>query len=503
MKICNKRQICEGINPGSFSGEREKILKEVNLDPDKMDGFMKASLGEDESMKAIIDLRKFTKKFSKMSGKSEELSVGGAKKEITLNTDLARKAIDRKIIKKDDSSLEMNDYMIPSNEGHVKHMCLTFGQIEGMEEHNYLEAMKTFISKMPSAKFTILTSGDADKEKIQNLVNQWAKDGVVSNPERVQICASKYNLTIWAQDSTLVVGNNVVEQDRMDFPSKGDSAVASELAKANPEVNYKRMEGIFIDGGNQLATDDTIFVGSDAVAFTIKDMKQYPSKYNKISGELKIDNAKSLSQEELVKTMMDRTFPHQKVVVIGYKGEQPAFHIDMAMTPLGKSDPETGKKVITVGDPSMALGILKDIKEKDPEKFASYEKSLSDKLGGWTKKPLEGLFEHLKDDKALQENFDAVAKGLEDSGYKIERVPYLGSSSLPYYPWITYNNSVVDGNNIFIPNFGIPELDNAGNSVYKKYGYDIVPLDMTGVSSLQGAINCITKVIERDYTESA
>ncbi|MEQ8190062.1 MAG: hypothetical protein ABRQ39_18975 [Candidatus Eremiobacterota bacterium] len=501
MEIGNKREVYEGMNLGKFSGEREKILKEVNLDPDKMDGFMKASPGEDESIKVVLDLGKLKKKFSKMSGKSEDLSGGGEKKEITLNTGLARKAIDR-LLKKHDSSLEMNDYMIPSNEGNVKHMCLTFGRLGDME-HNYLEAMKTFIAKMPSAKFTILTSSEGDKEKLQNFVEQWAKEGAVSEPGRVQISASNNDFSIWAQDSTLVVGNNVVEQDRMWFPGSGDGAVASELAKVNPEVKYKKMEGIFIDGGNQLATDDTVFVGSDAVAFAIKDMKRYPSKYDKITGELKIDNAKSLGQEELVKTMMDRTFPHQKVVVIGYKGEQPAFHIDMAMTPLGKTDPETGKKVITVGDPSMALNILKDIKEKEPEKFASYEKSLSEKLHGWNRNPLEGLFEHLKDDRALQENFDAVAKGLEDSGYKIERVPYLGSSSLRHHPWITYNNSVVDGNNIFIPNFGIAELDNAGNGVYKKYGYDIVPLDMTAISSLQGAINCITKVIERDYTESA
>jgi len=501
MEIGNKRENYEGMNLGKFSGEREKILKEVKLDPDKMDGFMKTGQKEDEGIKIVLDLGKLKNKFSKMSGKSEHMSGGGEKREITINTGLARKAID-KLLKKHDSSLEMNDYMIPANKGHVKHMCLTFGRLGSMES-NYLEAMKTFIAKMPAAKFTILTSGEWNKEKIQNFVNQWAKEGTISNPERVQITASDNDFSIWAQDSTLVVGNNVVEQDRMWFPGRGDGSVASEIAKVNPEVKHKKMEGIFIDGGNQLATDDAVFVGSDAVAFAIKDMKQYPSKYNKILGELKIDNAKSLSQEELVKTMMDRTFPHQKVVVIGHKGEQPAFHIDMAMTPLGKLDPETGKKVITVGDPSMALNILKDLKEKSPKKFASYEKSLNEKLGGYTEKPLEGLFEHLKDDKALQENFDAVAKGLEDSGYKIERVPYLGSSSLRSHPWITYNNSVVDGNNIFIPNFGVPELDNAGNGVYKKYGYDLIPLDMTAISSLQGAINCITKVIERDYTETA
>jgi hypothetical protein len=45
----------------------------------------------------------------------------------------------------------------------------------------------------------------------------------------------------------------------------------------------------------------------------------------------------------------------------------------MAMTPLGKPDPETGKAVITIGDPSMATGILTDIKD-NPDKYAKYEK---------------------------------------------------------------------------------------------------------------------------------
>ncbi|MEQ8172147.1 MAG: hypothetical protein ABRQ38_24895 [Candidatus Eremiobacterota bacterium] len=148
MEIGNKREIYEGMNLGKFSGEREKILKEVKLDPDKMDGFMKASPGEDESIKVVLDLGKLKKKFSKMSGKSEELAGGGEKKEITLNTGLARKAIDR-LLKKHDSSLEMNDYMIPANKGHVKHMCLTFGRLGDMES-NYMEAMKTFIAKSVS-----------------------------------------------------------------------------------------------------------------------------------------------------------------------------------------------------------------------------------------------------------------------------------------------------------------------------------------------------------------
>ncbi len=93
-----------------------------------------------------------------------------------------------------------------------------------------------------------------------------------------------------------------------------------------------------------------------------------------------------------------------------------------------------------------------------------------------------------------------MTKGLESQGYKVERLPYLGSSSLRNTPWITYNNGVVDGDNFFIPNFGIKEMDDMANGVYKKYGLNPIPVDMNAISSLQGAINCITKVIERDYS---
>lgn len=95
--------------------------------------------------------------------------------------------------------------------------------------------------------------------------------------------------------------------------------------------------------------------------------------------------------------------------------------------------------------------------------------------------------------------FDEVAKTLEAEGYKVERVPYLAHSSMESLPNITYNNSLIDGHNIFIPNFNIPELDETANSIYRKYGYNVIPIDMTAISTSRGAINCMTKVLEREY----
>jgi hypothetical protein len=416
------------------------------------------------------------------------------------------------------SSLDLDGYMIPACEGRVVHMCLTY---DGGKSSAYLPALQTFMKAMPEARFTVFTDTDRTAEVVEKGISSWVKDGSVSHPERIRVQPVDRDLSIWAQDSTLVIGNKVVEQDRTWFPGRDDGELAGEIAKISPELKYSRMEGIFVDGGNQLATRDTLYVGSDAIAFMKKDMKKYPSKYEKIATELNIDSPSSMERADLAKLMLDRTFPHQKVVIIGYKGEQPSFHIDMAMTPLGKTDPETGKKVVTVGDPSMAVSILKELKERDPSQYSVYGRTILDKLGHhtdglskWLEKhmpkfseklglidrnPLDVLTEGVGNDRKLQQSFDAISKGLERDGCKVERVPYLGSSELDAVPWITYNNAVIDGDNILIPHFEIPELDGAADAVYRKYGYAPVPVDMTYTSSQCGAINCITKVVERSY----
>ncbi|MDQ7823419.1 MAG: hypothetical protein RDV48_11535 [Candidatus Eremiobacteraeota bacterium] len=475
MEINDRKSLYEGMSLGRFAGEREKALKESGMNGEKVDSFTHSPPSEN----------------TRVMGKSQKLG----KKLLEIFADSPAKKGKEPLPA---SSLSMEGYMIPANEGKITHMTLTYG-MTGTARDGYIDAFKTFLSHMPDAKFTVLTSGEGGRKELQGLVKKWAREGAIGDPARVHIIDSGQSLSIWAQDSTLVVGNKVIEQDRAWFPGWGDGKVAGELAKANPELKYERMEGIFIDGGNQVATRDAIFVGSDAIAFMMRDMGTYPAKYQEISAEKRVPPPPTMDQEEWCKSFMDRTFPHQKVIIIGHKGQQPAFHIDMAMTPLGKPDPATGKPVILVGDPSMALRTLKDLKAKSPAKYESYQQMMGEKVGYGGSTPLDSLVETLGDDRDLQQNFDAIAKGLQKDGYKIERVPYLGSSSLRSTPWITYNNAVIDGDNVFVPNFAIPELDDPANKVYKKYGYNPVPMDMTAISSLQGAINCITKVAERQY----
>jgi len=466
----NKASKSKAANPSSTGNETSDI-KDIQLN----------KKGKKEKKETSVDLEDIKASVNKVTSKFKVSGKAGKSGQI--------------------SSLEMKDYMIPANEGKVAHMCLTYGSYETVKD-NYLEAMKTFFSKMPTAKFTVLTSNDIEKEELTNQVKEWTKDGTMEKPERINIIDSNANISIWAQDSTLVVGNKVAAQDRIGYPASGDEVTPKEISKNNPEIKFKKLDGIFVDGGNQLASIDKLFIGSDAIAFMVDNMKTYPSKYKKVVGDLKIKDADNISEEKLAKLMLDKTFPHQKVIIVGHKGQQPAFHIDMAMTPLGKPDPETGKPVMIVGDPSMALKILKDLKQNEPEKYAKYDEEVKRKVGTYSAEhPLDTLVDIMNNETNTQESFNAIAKGFEKSGYKVERVPYLGSKDTnATTPWITYNNSVIDGDNIFLPNFAMPELDNIANKIYKKYGYNPITIDMTSITSLQGAINCITKVVERTYS---
>ena len=76
--------------------------------------------------------------------------------------------------------------MIPCNEGKISHMTLTCGML-GNAKDNYINALKTFIAEMPTAKFTILTSSKGDAKELKDCVKEWAKEGSIKNPERVTL----------------------------------------------------------------------------------------------------------------------------------------------------------------------------------------------------------------------------------------------------------------------------------------------------------------------------
>jgi len=110
------------------------------------------------------------------------------------------------------SSLNLDGYMIPANEGKVKHLSMTCPPLGGTFggddplQNNFVDALKIFAENMPDCKFTILTSRDKEAKMLKKYVKEWTKEGFIENPERINIVNSDMYLSLWAQDSTWVVG---------------------------------------------------------------------------------------------------------------------------------------------------------------------------------------------------------------------------------------------------------------------------------------------------------
>ncbi|MBI2265697.1 MAG: hypothetical protein HYU64_11070 [Armatimonadetes bacterium] len=155
------------------------------------------------------------------------------------------------------------DLMMPTNTGKIKHLLMTY---DG-KGNGYVELFKTLAEHMPDSRFTVLTKGDAAKKELEGALQDLEKEGRVKEPSRFNIRATDREISIWAQDSILVQGKTLIVPDRSKyaFSEKGDASVADLVAEANPEFRVLRSQGLFIDGGNEIASPEYLVVGSEAL----------------------------------------------------------------------------------------------------------------------------------------------------------------------------------------------------------------------------------------------
>ncbi|MBI2267042.1 MAG: agmatine deiminase family protein, partial [Armatimonadetes bacterium] len=396
------------------------------------------------------------------------------------------------------STTQMADLMMPTSTGKIKKLLMTTNG-RGADA-SYLNVLRTLAENMPDTQFTILATGKSTRERIEGVLAEMKDDGRIQDISRFKVVDAGSNFSIWAQDSILVQGNTFIAPDRMWYPGYGDRDVAQLAADANPGFQAIEFHGMYVDGGNEIASPEYLFVGSDALKFAASQMSSFPMQEYVING-MHLVGIPGETKEDLARRIIETRFPSQKLVIIGSENpngamEQPGFHIDMAVSMLG-NDLKTRRPVAVVGDPSMAKRLIIQAKERDPQGYQRAVDEIKSKLSSPAEDPLQDLQDAA--DERYQERFDDVAKTLKEEGFIVDRIPHLGTERLAHRaPWITYNNMLLDEDRIFMPVFGLPALDNAAKAVYEKRGYNVVPVDMVTISSLEGAINCITKVLERE-----
>ncbi len=73
--------------------------------------------------------------------------------------------------------------------------------------------------------------------------------------------------------------------------------------------------------------------------------------------------------------------------------------------------------------------------------------------------------------------------------------------------WVTYNNCLMESyqkedgtqvRRVFLPEYGLPKLDQAAEEVYKARGFEVVPLQLSALTAMRGAIRCISNVYDRE-----
>lgn len=392
---------------------------------------------------------------------------------------------------------------------------------------------KVFKTVDPDVKVTITLENAADKAAVEKLI----ADQEIPNPERFNLLvADGLNITMWARDQMVGMQgpeNPILLGQTTMRPHGDDELLPPIIAASVPGQGFDGDKRLQTDGGDEVSNSRESFVGYASVYLTAQRLFNASQKaegrepgLSPFSKELKMSMPHSQAAvpdfkfEPNIFKSTDPNLPDQghwltqatqlfeqkyghPVTVLGQDDpatpeiERPAtFHVDMGFTCI--DDHKT-----LVGNPQAAVDILRGL---SPEDYAQHNKLLNAQLGIPAGQDTLGkLIKHNTEEVAdLQHQFDYNAENVEAKGYEVQRMPYL--EGIPGVAWITYNNCLMenykreDGSEVrrvFLPTYGLPALDQAASKVYEENGYDVIPLQLTALTSWRGAIRCISNVLDR------
>ncbi len=378
---------------------------------------------------------------------------------------------------------------MPEDRGTVQHLALSMVNPPSLQT-DYLKVVNHLVGTMPGARFTILVPGSCEKEALSRERTDWS--GRLGSwlgrrqalPERVQVVESDRLGSRWIQDSTLVSADRLLIPERHWAAHEFDLGVAPILAQLDSALTCEDAVGLFLDGGNQRATPDKIFVGSDAIELACKDLERYPGKYTQQAALFELPESKMATPESLVRSLMEARFPSQTIEVV----EQAAYHVDLFLTPLGQD--RDGKPGLLIGDPRGAVATLETLRQQKPRRYQSAQRRLG------PDDALDRLIEVNRNHRA-GDILDQMAETYGDD-HEVRRVPMLASEDSGA-PFVSYNNSIIDGRAAHLPTTGVPELDRDGCQAYQDFGYLVLPVEMPQLARSNGLLNCMAKVTERQY----
>ncbi|MBT9586923.1 hypothetical protein IV102_26515 [bacterium] len=403
--------------------------------------------------------------------------------------------------------------IFPDSHGKIEHLALQMGNVEfdkplPQETHDGLLNVwdKLMHTMSPETHFTIVCADAKGEESVNHMVEEGRID-----PERVTVVGahSEKGMSIWIRDSMLPVRNDqsaskLLIQDRTYWPGPEDNQISPLLQAAHPEITAQNHPALRIDGGNVLSNQKQTVVGSDSIRHTrerLQELAQDPEKLIQIEEFYRQASGQEPGQsmwEDLPRLVFESEF-QRPVLIVARDRQQPAFHIDMTLTPIGDSK-------FLVGDPSLAIEALHQL---TPEERAETNRTMSLQAGITSGEDLIEKLIAANSSPEKQADYDATARELAESGYEIQRIPALmGLRTTWSVPYLTYNNCMMENysdqngetvKKVYLPQYGCAALDKLAESIYQQNGFEVIPLEMGAISKLEGAIRCSSYAIKRQF----
>ncbi len=457
--------------------------------------------------------------------------------------------------------LDEKTQAFPDNYGRVKHLALQLSNYaQGNIRKDMLNAYKTLFTQMePDTKFTIVVGSPRDQADVEKVIKE---GNVVSPDRIDFIKPDGLDLTVWARDQMIGMyfpegdGSKtaITNQAMLHNWHADDELVPQYITQKHPSIVLDRERRITTDGGEVVSNRGETFVGAFSIIATAKKLKELAGKdpdfakkvqdyaenkmgmqvslsdlenplpYDLIEKEITpgfheqpyIISANPLYEKEMVKgnqmkegdmwiqvskDLFEKQFG-QKITPMGLddpttpRVEGPANdHLDMGLTPLDE-------KTMAVADPSLAKRIFAGM---SPERRKEVASILSEASGSLFRGDDLLNAGDSRNYPNQQKDFDAYASQLEREGYRIVRTPYAE----PSYgtPNISYNNCLmerfkndegVEIKRIFLPVYGIDELDRKAISTYEKEGYEVHPMPLANLATRKGALRCMSQWLDRE-----
>jgi N-dimethylarginine dimethylaminohydrolase len=293
-------------------------------------------------------------------------------------------------------------------------------------------------------------------------VSKWGPIAVAAGRE-VHVANVNRPLSVWARDRRIarqqpngIPAACFVPTAHVNYDDeKHNDILLPTLLWSTGLVPRVSVTAFHLEGGNVVSNRRHVFVGGNVIA----------------------ENKHRFSSEGHAIEELQRIFHREPLLLKGDAGQIPWCHTDMYITPLSE-------RRVLVASPAAGLGALgersfrltTDEEDEDPWQC-------DDTSPGST----------------AQKCFDAVAEEIRDRGYEVVRMPALVNVDEDWM--VTYNNVLLeeygDRRVVYMPVYGIPQLDDLAETLYTELGYEVRRIDVSSIFHLGGAVRCLVNVTQR------